>query len=252
MNAFALAAALTFAGSIHCLGMCGGFAVAVAGAAGRVPSKLLAHQVLLHLGKATSYAFLGSLAGTVGSRLLAHRAFAYSERLLALVAGLAIVAAGLVLLGVGGMRGGIGRKLAPHFNEFVGPLYASRPVGFPLLVGIVMGFLPCPLVYAGLGAAAATGDPGKGAIVMAGVALGTIPALLLAGILGGAIPLAWRRGLARGAGVLLIAVGLVTAARGVVSHDHAGHQGHGAATGSPVEAPGAGDAGTSASCEQPR
>jgi hypothetical protein len=91
----------------------------------------------------------------------------------------------------------------------------SRPPGFPLVVGMAMGFLPCPLIYAGLAGAAASGSPGAGAAILAGVALGTLPALTLAAVFGTA---AFRPGtrlfLARAAGVLLVVTGLLTAGRG--------------------------------------
>ena len=62
-----VAAGLTLAGSIHCVGMCGGFVLAVA-AGRRGAWRLVGHQVLLQLGKATTYAFLGALAGRLRLR----------------------------------------------------------------------------------------------------------------------------------------------------------------------------------------
>jgi sulfite exporter TauE/SafE len=94
---------------------------------------------------------------------------------------------------------------------------------------MAMGFLPCPLVYAGLAAAAASGSAAGGALILAGVALGTVPALTAVAIFGSAVPLGWRRALARGAGVLLVIVGLVTFARGLggpEGHAGAGHAHH--------------------------
>ncbi len=47
-----VAAGLTLAGSVHCVGMCGGFVLAVAAGGQRMPRALLLHQLLLQLGKA--------------------------------------------------------------------------------------------------------------------------------------------------------------------------------------------------------
>jgi len=47
--------------------------------------------------------------------------------------------------------------------------------------GAVWGWLPCGLVYGALAAAAASGDPARGAIGMAAFGLGTLPCLLAAG-----------------------------------------------------------------------
>jgi sulfite exporter TauE/SafE len=229
MNDLLVAAALTFAASAHCVGMCGGFAAAVS--AGARSGALLVSQLLLQAGKATSYMFLGALAGALGGAVVKSTALDLGGRIVSVVAGLALLAAGLVLLGLLG-RGddALSRWLAPHWARVMGPLLTTRPAGFPLVVGMAMGFFPCPLVYAGLGAAAATGKPLTGALVMAGVGLGTVPALLLSAAFGTMLSAVWRRNVARLAGVLLVAVAVMTLARGFGIHlfhpGHAGHEGH--------------------------
>lgn len=90
-----------------------------------------------------------------------------------------------------------------------------------------MGLLPCPLVYAGLAAAAASGSPGAGAAILAGVALGTVPALAIVAASGTAFTLGMRRTLARIAGIVLLAAAAVMLTR--ASSLHAGHAEHGAA-----------------------
>lgn len=210
-----LAAALTFAASVHCVGMCGGLVLAAAAPDAGRRLRLLGHHLLLQSGKAVSYAFLGALAGGLGAALLRQPLFGWSTRIVAAAAGAAIVLGGLSLLGLLGRRGGPeDGVLANLFGRTLGPLLASRPAGFPLVVGVVMGFLPCPLVYAGLGAAAATGSPAAGALVLAGVALGTVPALGTVALFGAAVPAGWRRGLARVAGVLLVGVGILNVYKG--------------------------------------
>jgi hypothetical protein len=222
------AAALTFAASAHCVGMCGGFALALAAPSRPRVWRALAGHLALQLGKGTSYAFLGALAGAFGAALLASPTFVWGARALALLCGLALVAAGLTLLGL--RRGGdaVAARLAPHLARVTGPLLQARPRGAALVVGMVMGFLPCPLVYAGLAGAAASGSAAAGALLLVGVALGTVPALLALALFGGALREreSARRLMARAAGALLIAVGVITLARGLGLH--AGHAGHGA------------------------
>ena len=221
-----VAAGLTLAGSIHCVGMCGGFVVAVA-AGRRGGWTLVTHQVQLQLGKAASYGFLGALAGAFGSALLANPVFAWGERTLAVVAAVALGAAGLSLLGLLGTgESRIATWLAPLWSRVTGPLLAARPPGFPLVVGVAMGFLPCPLVYAGLAAAAASGSAGGGAAILAGVALGTVPALVVAAASGTVVSLGMRRTLARLAGLVLLAAAATTLTR--VTGPHAGHGSHAA------------------------
>ena len=48
-------------------------------------------------------------------------------------------------------------------------------------LGMVLGFLPCGLVYGALAAAAGTGSIADGAAAMAAFGLGTAPALLAVG-----------------------------------------------------------------------
>ena len=224
-----VAAGLTLAASVHCAGMCGGFVLAVAaGRRGAWP--LVSHQLQLQLGKGVSYAFLGAMAGAFGSAILASPVLAWGERALALLAALALAAAGLSLLGLRGAgESRVAAWLSPAWSRVTGPLLAARPAGFPLVVGMAMGFLPCPLVYAGLASAAAGGSAAAGAAILAGVALGTVPALAFVAASGTVLAVAPRRALARVAGVVLIAAAAVTLARAAGLHaGHAGHAGHAA------------------------
>lgn len=230
MNDLVVAAALTFAASAHCLGMCGGLMVTVA-ARGKRPGALM-DFLLLQTGKATTYAFLGTLAGLLGSVLTRSDAFVWTTRVLTLVAGVALASAGLVLLGFGRNRASGAGVVAPLWARLFGPLLQSRPAGFPLVIGLAMGFFPCPLVYAGVAAAAATLDPLRGALTLAGVALGTLPALALAALAtraaDGATAARFRGRLAQVAGVILLATAVVTVSRAIPGA-HDGHAGHGAA-----------------------
>jgi sulfite exporter TauE/SafE len=240
MNELWIAAALTFAASAHCLGMCGGLMVTVA-ARGERPGALR-DFLLLQLGKGTTYAFLGALAGLFGAALTGASWFVWSTRVLTVVAALALASAGLTLLGRGRRTAGsLSAVLAPFWSRLFGPLLESRPAGFPLVVGLAMGFFPCPLVYAGLAAAAVTASPGLGAITLVGVALGSLPALAMASLFTNFATLsdgtAWRRLMTRSAGALLILMAAVTLSRALPG----GHGDHGAhatapAPGAPAEA----------------
>lgn len=226
MNDWLVAAALTLAASIHCVGMCGGFILAVSGPGRTPPLPLVGRQLLLQLGKATSYMFLGALAGALGAAVMKSGALAWTGRGLSLIAGVAIALAGLTLLGWRSTPdAGVARWLAPVWNRVVSPLLVSRPRGSALVVGMAMGFLPCPLVYAGLAAAVAGGSALFGASIMAGVALGTIPALALVAALGAVRPVRLGPWPVRVAGALLIAAGAFTLVRGfgVLHHHHGGH-----------------------------
>src|SRR5690606_20601919 len=83
-------------GSAHCVGMCGGFVVAL-GAAQRGGS-VHARQALYFAGKTATYAVFGLLAGVAGAA--AGLALSGFQGILGVVLGLVLVAVGLGLCGM--------------------------------------------------------------------------------------------------------------------------------------------------------
>lgn len=169
----------------HCAGMCGPFVLAQVGA--RAELKRLSGAALLpyHLGRGTTYVALGALlAAPIGllSRL---------EQLRWIPAAMLVAAAALFLLQA--LRGWnvIGAP-APRFLQRARGLFA-KPIGARgYALGLVLGFLPCGLLYAALGAAAATADPVAAAAGMLGFVLGTMPMLVAIGFLGQGAASHWR------------------------------------------------------------
>ena len=181
------------AGSLHCVGMCGGFACALGGP-GRGTAAGLARHLLYNLGRVCSYGFIGALAGHAGLFLVdlcGDRWSLDAQRALALVSGALMVFIGLQFAGVL-------RHVAPRWPGRAGdafvralrPLLHAPGVAAPLALGALNGWLPCPLVYAFAAQAAASGGASSGLQVMLWFGLGTFPAMLLVGGLG----LWWRRG----------------------------------------------------------
>jgi len=232
------------AGSMHCVGMCGGFACAL-GPDHRGRGATLGRHLIYNLGRVSSYCFLGACVGYLGLLLIGHGGeeswAALAQRGLSLLSGLLMLYIGLQFLGLLGHAGpplpGIG-WLADGLRQ----LTKSPGPGGPLALGALNGLLPCPLVYAFVAHAAGSGGPLPGVLVMAAFGLGTFPAMLLMGGLG-----LWvrsrgarsRRGPAqeavlvqsgsrsifgaglrqqgvRIAGVFILVLGLITVARGVL------------------------------------
>jgi sulfite exporter TauE/SafE len=146
-------------GSLHCIGMCGALAVACGGRA--------RDTFLWHAGRATTYAFLGALAGAFGS-LVPGPGWVVGLISTLLIAWFAAGLAGLVPephVSIPGLQH-LATNLATRTN------LVAR-FGF----GLATGFLPCGLVYASLGIPVAASDPLVGAAAMAAFGVGTMPAL---------------------------------------------------------------------------
>lgn len=226
-----LACLVGLGGSLHCLGMCSGFALAVARGGGR---RHLPHQAFYSVGRLSAYGFLGLLAGALGQTLHVVVPMKPAQTGLAIIAGLVTVALGLRMLGLvpearwqtigqwlGSFHGGLrvaGSLLSNAIRAMVPP--ASPTQAFYL--GLVNGLLPCPVVYALLPMALATGSGTQGGLLMLAMGVGTLPAMLSVGIAGRAlIPRAQR--LARIPGLTVLIFGLVTLSRAFFSWGAAVH-----------------------------
>ena len=214
------------AGSWHCVGMCGGFACAL-GSDPRGRGATLVRQLSYNLGRVTTYCFIGALVGFLAAGLCASGAGAPptsgAQRVLAIASGLLMVCIGLQFLGW--LRRRHGPPLHGFGAQFLAPalrdlLRAPGPAA-PLAFGVLNGFLPCPLVYAFAAQAAGSGGALPGLLVMLAFGLGTFPAMLLMAGLGGWLRRVggawqWRRRGVDVAGALIVVLGLITFARGVV------------------------------------
>ena len=194
LHSGAILGAFTFglAGSLHCLGMCGG----VAGLAMLVERRAWAQYRWLLAwqgGRILSYALFGSLAGGLGLGLSALPAFSIAQGVLVALTSAALVLSGGQLMGLKSpmqaleQRGAIGfMRLLPMIRRWMPP----RTPGRAWLMGLLWGMVPCGFLYTMLAAAAAFGDPLQGALMMAAFALGTMPLLFMAA---SGIRLAWLR-----------------------------------------------------------
>lgn len=219
-----------FAGSFHCVGMCGGFACLLGRDAHGGRATVLRH-LLYNSGRLTTYCFLGVIAGAVGQAICTSQGNTVSllsgrldlgQRLLAVVAGLLMVVMALQFFGLlprlhrraDGF--GAGTLAASLRGLLTAPGFAA-----PLALGVFNGFLPCPLVYAFTAQAASTAAALPGVLTMAAFGLGTFPAMLVMGGLGRMLTPAWRQRGVQLAGACILLLGLITLGRGLLPF--AGH-----------------------------
>ncbi|MCZ4407400.1 sulfite exporter TauE/SafE family protein [Cryomorphaceae bacterium 1068] len=169
---FLPALGLGFAGSLHCVGMCGPIAMAIPVGNGS-PASQFGNYFLYHFGRISSYALLGFLFGTMGYGLN----LAGIQQGLSLAVGLFMVAFIWLPKLFYGMGSGVTRLQSKVTGFMAKRLKTNRP-GALLGLGFFNGLLPCGFVYLALAGALVSYNPIEGAVFMALFGLGTTPALL--------------------------------------------------------------------------
>lgn len=202
-------------GSMHCVGMCGPFALWAAGAGGSRRDVLL-RMTLYHLGRLSTYLVGGLVAGSLGIAISAGGAWMGVQSMAARVAGVFMITLALIRLikwlkqdrrpgevtpgsdfapaargGTFAHPNGTGRisiagglaKLRPTIQRLPIPLRAWA-------TGALTTMLPCGWLYLFLLVAGGTGSIGAALTVMFAFWLGTLPALTL--LMLGALGLAPR------------------------------------------------------------
>ena len=232
------------AGSIHCVGMCGGIVGALSAGAsagngiappamratipiaaatgsttacGHAPAAALPRVLAYNVGRIASYMLAGAIAGGLagGAQSLAN--LAGVQLGFYWLANLMLVALGLHLMNA--WRGlawleQCGRVLWQRAQPVIAPwMKTLLPVQKPqqaLALGALWGWLPCGMVYSVLLTAMLSGDAFDGAAVMLAFGLGTLPMLVGLGLIGARVQRAMRRPLVRIAcGVAVLGFGLL-------------------------------------------
>ena len=226
------------AGSVHCVGMCGGivsafsmaptptarspFPVAVVTQAAPRFNDSALRMAAYNTGRIGSYAMAGGLAGGLaggvrtlaGLNALQTGAYWFANLMLVLL-GLYLMGAWSGLARIEQLGQGLWRKLRP-LTARIAPL--DTPVKM-LALGALWGWLPCGMVYSVLLTAMLAGSAQAGAAVMLAFGLGTLPMLLALGAAGERLRRALQQKMIRAAGGLLVLafglLGMLRAAGGV-------------------------------------
>lgn len=185
----------------HCAGMCGPFVLQqAADRAQSVPAARMSEftrisgAMLLpyHLGRLTTYAALGAGVAALAGSLARLSWFGWLPPLLLGLAALLFLAVALERLG------NLARLPVPAIripwsgwvSRAATPLLRGGGMLRGYLLGLVLGFIPCGLLYGAFAAAAGSADPLAGGMALLAFGLGTMPALIGVALAGG---LAWRR-----------------------------------------------------------
>jgi sulfite exporter TauE/SafE len=190
MNADLFAALLIgFIGSSHCLVMCGGIAGALQlSMPAQSRARKLQLQLLLSLGRLTTYALFGALVGYFGAG--AMQLAGASLLWLRLLAGLLLL---MMALYISRLWFGLihleqlGQKLWRYVQPLAGKLLPLNSATKAYSYGLCWGALPCGLVYSTLGWSLASGNAMQGGLLMLSFGAGTLPAILLTGSAAGVL-----------------------------------------------------------------
>jgi hypothetical protein len=169
--------ALGLAGSLHCVQMCGPLVLSFGL---QMPAR--AHAAY-HLGRILTYAALGMVAGWFGSGVALAGAMAGVQNAAAIVGGVLMIAAGM-LITAPAVRGNQLIRIGPgsRLSRVAGKLLRITSPRGKFAMGLVMGLLPCGLIYAALLRSVAAASPLSGAMNMAAFGAGTAGPLFGLGV----------------------------------------------------------------------
>ncbi|NLL63351.1 MAG: sulfite exporter TauE/SafE family protein [Ruminococcaceae bacterium] len=155
--------------SIHCIGMCGGFVIAVTSCETK-KSRIL-ENVKYQISRVVSYSIVGLVLGSFGSLIsLSTRVRAYVP----IISGLFMLIIGLSIL-----FGGSAFPIPKFYSEKLVKMKSANSI----VMGLLTGLLPCASMQSVQLYALATGNALSGMMTMMVFALGTIPLLFLFGAL---------------------------------------------------------------------
>jgi sulfite exporter TauE/SafE len=171
--------ALGFLGGFgHCVGMCAPFVLLVSrrfAAPDASRAAVPAAQLWYTAGRVLTYAVLGAAAGVVGGVVELAGSLLGLQRAASVLAGAVLILEALLgLADSGPLAHTTGGRLFARVSAALG----RRIPGHPFGLGLLLGLLPCGLLYSALIAAVARGGPLEGALALLVFGLGTVPALL--------------------------------------------------------------------------
>lgn len=199
------------ASSIHCIGMCGPFAMAIAG---ERRERTWVRSALYNAARVNTLVLIGAVCGGVGAVVVAAGPLREVERLLALLAGGLMLLVGLEMLGVlAQMTGRLVYPVQRALARSLGGVMRSPSLAAPVAFGVFNAFLPCHLIYAFAARAAGTGSVSEGALTMMSFGLGTVPSMLAVGAVRRWLPRGVAANVSTLSGLLVIGFAVVTLSR---------------------------------------
>jgi sulfite exporter TauE/SafE len=163
------ALSLGLVGSLHCIGMCGPLALALPMRREDPPSRRAFGRLLYNLGRTTTYAAMGLLAGSLG-RVIQLNGI---QQIVSITLGVLLLLT--VFLTTRQLPAWMVNTFYRPVQLLIGKLLKQGSPSGLYRTGVVNGLLPCGLVYAALAKALLEAGPLSGALFMALFGLGTTP-----------------------------------------------------------------------------
>ena len=211
---------LGLAGAGHCLGMCGGIAIALQMRGVNGPLPVLSY----HMGRVASYAALGGLLGLLTGSV---EAAAWTQSLRYVAAAL-LIAMGLYVgrwwFGMQHLEKLGAAAFAPLQRKLSAALTGKGALN-ALGLGLIWGLMPCGLIYSSLAWASTAQSAQASALLMLLFGIGTLPAMLAVSLGAAKVQaILKRQGLKKVIGIMLVLSGLWT---GYGAFSHSQHDSHG-------------------------
>lgn len=153
-------------------------------------TSLVTTRLIYNFGRIVTYAFLGGILGVLGGKIILS---GYQE-ILSIFLGVVLISFAVFpyFLDKVFSKGIIEAIISPLKN-FISTFLASKSKIAFFLIGILNGYLPCGLVYAGLVKSVHSGTLVYGSLHMLAFGLGTLPLMFSWGILSNFLSLKARR-----------------------------------------------------------
>ena len=229
---FYLVLTFGFVSSLHCVQMCGPIVLTYSVAANSNEGRrsLLGLHLAYNAGRTITYSLLGALAGLAGGAMSWVGKLAGFENVAAMIGGGAMVLTAVVMFGIGaGFNGWGGFRLPNALLKPAGKLISSPSARAKFLLGLVMGLLPCGMIYAALMKSISEANPLGGALTMLAFGLGTSVALVVVGLGSSAATRKLARWGTTISAITILIMGILMIARGAtagpVNHHHMHHMG---------------------------
>ncbi len=203
-------------GISHCIGMCGPI---VATFSLRTSRKVFFPNLLYNIGRVSTYTMVGAIMGVTGSYISFFRNIEPIQKVIMILAGVLIIIFGLSIMGIFPLVKRIEEIIntSALLKRIAGYFQGDFTTGAFYPMGLVLGLLPCGLVYTAFIGASRVGMEApshvegliRGGLFMLFFGLGTMPSLMLFGSIVRVLSGRMRTGLYRISGLIIVAMGIL-------------------------------------------